>query len=757
MAFVTVSAFAFADATDWQSLGGQSGAEPQVALLESDNSHLVAEVSVPGFWFGSFPANGRVWDTVTLPGHYPIDGFGEPELPMIANLFALPYGTEAVVTIEDVQYVTYGNLSILPRQTAEIDMAHDPYPFIQKQALYQTNELTPSAWATVAEDGYWAGLHVASLRVCPFRYNPVTGDLLAVSSMTVRVDFTGSPEATPYTVSPDFAPAMASQVINWADFRDAVVDGRAGTEYLVVANSTTWPAVKPLIEMHHSLGLQCKLLLLSNPATSASIKTAIADNFETGVTRFAIIAGDNTAMPAYTGYGGGVLSDYYYTLLTGGDNYPEFAIGRLTGDVSQITHQVDKIMDGYVFYGYDDGNTTGVIPSETILAAHQEQYPGKYTQCCNEIAAYPYSLIDMTWHKIYPPEGGTNQMIINLMNSNTCGNVTYRGHGDVTIWAWSAPSYWTTAMSLALTNTFMPPVFNIACLCGAFAPAGTCLAEAWQWSNGGASGNLSAYVPSYTIPNHDYIKQYFIATYDDGLFRVMEAVNYATVWIIDNHGSLGIDNARMYFWFGDPGMDIYTFDETYEPAFILCDAPYSVDPGSQTINIVVTADGSPLSGATVALSDGIEGTTDGMTFYEEGTTNASGQVSFTVTVPSTGTLLVGAYKHDYVPDTDVIYIGTGTEEGQGAAIMSDLSLGMPAPNPVSVSAAIDFSVPSTGRVELAVYDLSGHKTGTIIDGVIVAGVHSVTWQPDSRIANGVYFLRLTTESGTITRQLMVVR
>jgi len=328
-------------------------------------------------------------------------------------------------------------------------------------------------------------------------------------------------------------------------------------------------------------------------------------------------------------------------------------------------------------------------------------------------------------------------MVTNWFNDGI-GTVGYRGHGDTSIWSWSAPGAWTISMVNALANTFMPPVFSIACNCGAFVSSGTCLAEAFQWANGGSSGNISAYNPSYTIPNHDYMKQTYIALYDTGIFRIQEAINAATVYIINNHGSIGLTNARMYFWFGDPAMDIYA-------------------PGSQTITITVTADGSPLAGATVALSDGVEGGTVDMTFYEEGTTNGSGQVSFGVTVPSTGPLLVGAFKHDYVPDTGIIYVGVGVEDGGDLAISSDLSLGSPVPNPITASAAISFSVPSAGSTELSVFDVMGRRVETIVDGVIIAGAHSVSWMPGNQIANGVYFIRLTTTEGTITRQVMVIR
>jgi hypothetical protein len=758
LVLAVVSAFAFGTSVNnWQSFGGQPDAEPQVTVIESDNLHLVVDIAIPGFWLSSYPAGGQIWDRIQLPGHSPQGEVGYAELPSVANLFALPYGTEAVITIENVEYSEFGNLTVLPRQTPDIDMPHSPYPFRIDDGAYSLDGPSPSTWAVMDNDGSWAGLRVSRLLVTPFRFNAATNELLAASQIRVRIDFTGTPEAISYPVHEGAASVMASQVINWAAFREAAVtDGRAGTEYIFIVNSSTYPAVQELIEMHHALGLQSKVVTVSDPTTASAIKTAITNNYEAGVTRFALIVGDGTEMPPYTGYSGVTYSDYYFTLLTGGDNYPELAVGRLTGTPAQITHQVDKIMNGYVFYGFDDGNTTGVIPSTTVLAAHQEQYPNKYTLCCNQIAAYSYGLTDMTFYKIYPPEGGTNAMVTSWFNTGI-GTVGYRGHGNVTIWSWSAPTSWTVALTNALTNTFMPPVFNIACYCGSFVPSGVCLAEAFQWAVGGSSGNVSAYNPSYTIPNHDYMKQLYIALYDTGIFRVQEAINAATVYIINNHGGIGLTNARMYFWFGDPAMDIYTFDEPSEPEFLTCNAPASVAPGSQTITITVTADGTPLAGATVALSDGVEGAPADMTFYEEGTTNGSGQVSFNVTVPSTGELLVGAFKHDYVPDTGVILITVGVEDGGDFAIASDLSLGSPVPNPIAASAAISFSVPSVGQTELAVFDVMGRRVETIVDGVIIAGAHNVSWMPGNQIANGVYFIRLTTAEGTVTRQVMVIR
>ena len=754
LAVASVFAAGQGSVSAWQSFGGAMGESPEVTVLESDQNHMVLEVSIPGFWLYDKPAEGTTWNCVELPGCFPQGRVGLPDLPSVVELFALPYGTEAIVTVEDVNSTTYENMEILPRQTPEIDMAHAPFPFVISDEFYHGAEIYPSVSVEIDNEGIWAGLNVARLVVNPFSYNPSTGNMNVVSSITVRVDFEGNAAQLSDPVIPSMAMEMERTVINWDIFETAATSGGGtrddGVEYVFVCTDNTVGWVTDLIETHHYLGLHVRVETLpASGATTSDVKTAITDNFTTGVTRFACIVGSHSDLPAYN-YGS-FYGDYYYACILGSDDLPDIAVGRLMGSQAQIELQVDKIIDGYMNFAFDDSYTTGIAPSEAVLAAHGQDYPLKYTQCCNEIAAYPYSLCNMTFIKIYPPEGGTAAMVSDAIN-NDIGTVTYRGHGDVTVWSW-APG-WNASNINALTNSFMPPVFNMACLCGEFVPGGTCLAEAWAWATNGCSGNLAAYDPSYTIPNHDHIKQIYIALYDTGLFRVGEAHNAGAAYIVNTHGSIGITNAKMYLWFGDPAMDVWTFDTPSEPGVLTIAAPLSVDPGTQNIAVTVTDAGVPVAGVNVTLTDAVDMGT-AMTCYEEGTTNASGIATINVTVPATGVIHVGAFLHDYRYDIDEIIIGTGvagSENPSGA-----LSLDRPCPNPVIENASLGFNVPFSGNVEISVYDVSGRMVETILSGSVESGSHSVTWAPGSEIASGVYFIRLTTDGGILTQQAMVIK
>jgi len=738
--------------SSWQSFGGSEGSSPCVNVLASDMSYMVVEVSIPGFWLVEFPAGGSIWDRAEIPQSFPQGEIGLPDLPSVTELFALPEGTRAVVTVEAVNSVFYENMTMMPRQTPEVDMSHSPYPFVINENYYQGSQSYPSEWAYVDSEGGWAGLNVARLVVNPLRFNPGSGSLEAVSSVILRVEFEGVPTEITGPVNTFMVSAMEQNVLNWDDFREAALASGsrdAGIEYIFVCTDDNVDWVSELFETHHYLGLHTRVETLTAPATSSEVKAVITANYQSGVTRFVCLVGNYLDLASY--HYGDYYGDYYYSLIDAGA-YPDVAVGRITGDSADVVHQVDKTLSGYMDFDFSSLNTPGIIPSETLLAAHEENYPGKYTLCCNQVAAYSYGLCDISFTKVFPPEGGTKYDVINAINAGV-GTVGYRGHGDWNCWQWSPG--WSEADINNLTNTFMPPVFNIACLNGRYVYPSTCISEAWQWADGGASGNLGAASSSYTTPNHDYMKQIYLSIFNSGIFRVCEAIMASTVYVINHHGGLGLTNAEMYLWFGDPAMEIWTFDSAGQPGELDISHPANILPGNQDVTITVTDGGSPVEGVNVTLTDGVDNYGDGMTFYEEGTTNSSGQVTLNITAPSSGNVYIGAFLHNYRYDIKWVTIGTGIEGSQGETPV--LNIENPYPNPITTAASLLFTIPAAGHVRISVYDAAGRMVDSILDGQVEGGAHSVEWNPQTSISGGVYFVRLDTENGSVTAQALLLR
>jgi hypothetical protein len=87
---------------------------------------------------------------------------------------------------------------------------------------------------------------------------------------------------------------------------------------------------------------------------------------------------------------------------------------------------------------------------------------------------------------------------------------------------------------------------------------------------------------------------------------------------------------------------------------------------------------------------------------------------------------------------------------------SRLELGAPRPNPVAGLATVSFALPSAGEVTLTLHDVAGRRVRTLYRGDAVAGPGAM--QVDcGGLARGMYFLRLTTASGSAARRVMIVR
>ena len=105
----------------------------------------------------------------------------------------------------------------------------------------------------------------------------------------------------------------------------------------------------------------------------------------------------------------------------------------------------------------------------------------------------------------------------------------------------------------------------------------------------------------------------------------------------------------------------------------------------------------------------------------------------------------------------VTEISTGAQEDVAPGA---LSLSAPA-GVIGGDVRLVFSVPTTGHVELAVFDIAGRRVTTLADGVAPSGTHEVVWNGSGSdgapVASGVYFARLVADSSTASQKLLLVR
>jgi len=102
-----------------------------------------------------------------------------------------------------------------------------------------------------------------------------------------------------------------------------------------------------------------------------------------------------------------------------------------------------------------------------------------------------------------------------------------------------------------------------------------------------------------------------------------------------------------------------------------------------------------------------------------------------------------------------------TRAGEPSAQPHRFELAQNFPNPFNPATTVKFTMPSSGIVNLAIYDVNGRLVRALVDGWVEAGMHNVVWDgrdaAGRQAASGVYLYRLTSGYGTVVRRMVLIR
>jgi len=100
------------------------------------------------------------------------------------------------------------------------------------------------------------------------------------------------------------------------------------------------------------------------------------------------------------------------------------------------------------------------------------------------------------------------------------------------------------------------------------------------------------------------------------------------------------------------------------------------------------------------------------------------------------------------------------DDGDGI-IPSRYSLSQNYPNPFNPTTTFDFTLEAASVVNIAVYDVLGHKVRSLLGASMNPGTHSVTWdgRDDNgyQLSAGTYFYRMTTGTNNLTKKMMLLK
>lgn len=163
---------------------------------------------------------------------------------------------------------------------------------------------------------------------------------------------------------------------------------------------------------------------------------------------------------------------------------------------------------------------------------------------------------------------------------------------------------------------------------------------------------------------------------------------------------------------------------------------------------------TPASGGTAILRYG-NGRTAGMAYegmFGAGTT--PGQVAVLGLPFET---INGASAREAVMERVLdLFFGQATAVETADGVPQRFVLSAAYPTPFRDVLHLDVSVPQARPVRVVVYDVLGRSVARLTDGLLSAGRHTLTWQPEG-LAPGTYFIRLEGDGFTDTRTVTYLR
>ncbi|MCS7259016.1 MAG: C25 family cysteine peptidase [candidate division WOR-3 bacterium] len=527
-----------------------------------------------------------------------------------------------------------------------------------------------------------------------------------------------------------------------------------GAKYLIITPENYVSAVQPLANWKTKKGVKTQIVTTSQIGSSSTqIKNFIVNAYNTWDIRpeYILLVGTSSSIPS-----SGISDDYYADVS--GNYLIELSIGRIPcTSVSQCSNIINKIIayernpymldSSWFIKGTVIIREDGSTPPDNVYWENARYIAGLWR-------SYGYAQID-TFSRLM---GHSATNVINAINEGRMF-VVYRGEAVSNWWSPFAMSpdnlsngYKTpivvsgTCQTMSLSdNSYLGNTFMITG--SALSPKG---AVAFLGTTRVASGSNLA------LNRGTVTKGIFQAIFGERIWRIGDALKRGK-FLVDSIRPPNFTTERYSEWelFGDPEMEVWT----YIPQRLTVQHDTIIPLGSQNFTVTVSDHQLPLTGAKVCIM------MDTL-IYETALTDHTGTATFNITPNAQGILYVTVTAHNYLPyEKEVTVAATGIHKEANSenkvnksSLLFNLEPNISSGEPVKIS----FSLFQPSSVSFNVYNHSGALVKTLISNqTLLPGIYNANWNlldnAEQKVPKGIYFCKLTTETKSLTKKIIVVR
>ncbi|MCL2246493.1 MAG: C25 family cysteine peptidase, partial [Lentimicrobiaceae bacterium] len=175
---------------NWVPLTKTEPAEPEIAIIQSDNRQVGFTVELSGF-FSTLITEARVnYQRLSISGYGVTGETGTPEIPVIRKRIAIPVCDKIHYSVQVIESQILAGYRVYPVPKLQPDttgMLQEVFTI--KPSVYLQNAPIPAESYLLGETGALRHQHYVELEIHPIQFNPVTEQLQVATAMEIILTF----------------------------------------------------------------------------------------------------------------------------------------------------------------------------------------------------------------------------------------------------------------------------------------------------------------------------------------------------------------------------------------------------------------------------------------------------------------------------------------------------------------------------------------------------------------------------------------